>query len=112
MERDPETLASWRSVAGLREPSRDRLRESLDWNESNPREVAATLVEVEPVADSISIFVVEAWVDKPSRLSMNLSRSLQRSAVEVFGFMSTRIRQKSPTPSAMQTHEPKTNVVP
>jgi hypothetical protein len=107
-----ETQRCWPPVAGLREPSRDRLRESSDWNESNPREVAATLDEVEPGADSISIFVAEAWVDKPSRLSMNLSRSLRGSAAEVFGFMSTRNRRKSPTPSAMQTHEPKMNVMP
>jgi hypothetical protein len=112
MERDLETLASWRSVANLHEPSWDRLCGSLDWNESNPGEVAATLEEVEPGADSISIFVAEAQVDKLSRSSTNLSRSLQRSAAEVFGFMSTRNRRKSPTPSAMQTHEPKTNVVP
>jgi hypothetical protein len=30
----------------------------------------------------------------------------------VFGFMSTRNRRKLPAPSATQTHEPKTNVVP
>jgi hypothetical protein len=77
VERDLETLASWRSVAGLRELSWDRLRESLDWNESNPREVAATLDEGEPGADSISIFVAEAWVDKSSRSLTNLSRSLR-----------------------------------
>jgi hypothetical protein len=112
MERDPETLASWRSVAVLHEPSWDRLRGSLDWNESNPGEVAAMLEEVEPGADSISIFVAEAQVDKLSRSSMNLSRSLRRSAAEVFGFMSTRNHRKSPTPYAMQTHEPKMNVVP
>jgi hypothetical protein len=112
MERDPEMLASWRSVISLHEPSWDQLRRSLDWNESNPGEVAATLEEVEPGADSISIFVAEAQVDKLSRSSMNLSRSLRRSVAEVFGFMSTRNRRKSPTPSAMQTHEPKTKVVP
>jgi hypothetical protein len=112
MERDPETLASWRSVAGLHEPSWDRLCGSLDWNESNLGEVAATLKKFEPGADSISIFVAEAQVDKLSRSSTNLSRSLRRFVVEVFGFMSTRNRQKLPTPSAMQAHEPKTNVVP
>jgi hypothetical protein len=38
-ERDPEALASWRSVAGLHEPNWDRLCGSLDWNESNPGEL-------------------------------------------------------------------------
>jgi hypothetical protein len=112
MERDPETLASWRSVAGLHELSWDRLCISLDWNESNPREVAATLDEVNPSAVSASIFVVEVWSSKLSSPSTNLSRSLQGSAAEVLGLMSTRNRRKLPTPSAMQTHEPKTNVVP
>jgi hypothetical protein len=52
-------------VAGLREPNPgDQLRESLDWNESNSREVAATLDEAEPEADSTPIFVAEAQVDK------------------------------------------------
>jgi hypothetical protein len=43
---------------------------------------------------------------------MNLSRLLQGSSAKVFGLMSMRNRQKLPTPSAMQTHEPKSNVVP
>jgi hypothetical protein len=75
-------------------------------------EVATALDEVELGADSILIFVADAWIDRPSRSSMNLSRSLRGSAAGVFGFILTRNRQKSPTPSAMQTHEPKTNVVP
>jgi hypothetical protein len=112
MERDPEMLASWRSVAVLHEPSWDRLCRSLDWNKSNPGEVAATLEEVEPVTDSISVFVVEAQVDKLPGSSTNLSRSLRGSAAEVVGFMLTRNRRKLSTPSAMQTHDPKTNVVP
>jgi hypothetical protein len=112
MERDLEMLGSWRSVASLHEPSWDRLCGSLDWNESNPGEVAAMLEEVEPGADSISIFVAEAHVDKLSRSSTNLSRSLRRSGAEIFGFMSMRNRRKSPTPFAMQTHVPKTKVVP
>jgi hypothetical protein len=99
-------------MAKLRELSWDQLRESLDWNESNPREVATTLDEVKPGADSTSSFVAEAWVDKSSSPSTNLSRSLRGSAAEVFGFMSTRNRRKLPAPSVMQTHEPKTNVVP
>jgi hypothetical protein len=108
MERDPETLASWRSMAGLHEPSWNQLCGSLDWNESNLGEVAAMLEEVEPGADSTSIFVAGAQVDKLSRLLTNLSRSLRRSAAKVFGFMSMRNHQKLPTPSTMQTHEPKT----
>jgi hypothetical protein len=112
MERDPEALASWRLVAGLHEPSWDRLCRSLDWNESNLGEVAAILKEVELGADSISILVAEAWSGKLSSPATNLSRSLQESAAEVFGLMSTRNRRKLPTPSAMQTQEPKTNVVP
>jgi hypothetical protein len=63
-------------VANLHELSWDRLCGSLDWNESNLGEVAATLEEVKRGADSISIFVVEAQVDKLSRSSTNLSRSL------------------------------------
>jgi hypothetical protein len=101
MERDPEMLASWRSVAG--EPSWDQLCRSLDWNKSNPGEVAAILEEVELGAGSILIPVAEAWSGKLSSPSMNLSRSLQESAVEIFGLMSTRNRQKLPTPSATQT---------
>jgi hypothetical protein len=112
MERDPETSASWRSVAGLHEPGWDQLCKSLDWNKSNPGEVTATLEEVEPGADSISICVAEAWSGKLSSPSTNLLRSLRGSAAKVFSFMSTRNRRKLPTPSAMQTHEPKTNVVP
>jgi hypothetical protein len=109
----PEMLASWRSVARLRELNPgDRLCKSLDWNESNLREVGTTLDEAEPGADSTPIFVAEAQVDKSSKSSTNLSRSLRRSVAEVFGFMSTRNHQKLPTPSAMQTHEPKKNVVP
>jgi hypothetical protein len=104
--------ASRRLVAKLRELSRDRLRESLDWNESNPREVTSAPDDVAPGADSTSIFMVEAWIDKSSRSSTNLSMSLQRPAVGVFGFMSTRNRRKLPAPSVMQTHKPKTNVVP
>jgi hypothetical protein len=70
------------------------------------------LGEVELGAGSISILVAEAWSGKLSSPSTNLSRSLQESVAEVFGFMSTRNRQKLPTPFVMQTHEPKTNVVP
>jgi hypothetical protein len=47
-----------------------------------------------------------------SSSSTNLSRPLRGSAARVFGFMSTRNRRKLSAPSAMQTHEPKTNVVP
>jgi hypothetical protein len=86
--------------------------QSLDWNESNPREVAATLDEVEPGAVSTSIFVAEAWSGKLSSPSTNLSRSLRGSAAEVFGLMSTRNQRKLPAPPVMQTHEPKMNVVP
>jgi hypothetical protein len=89
-----------------------RILRFLDWNESDPREVATTLEEVELGADSISIFVAEAQVGKLSRSSTNLSRLLRRSAVEVFGFMSMRNHRKLPTPSATQTHEPKMNIVP
>jgi hypothetical protein len=112
MERDPETLASCKSVAGLHEPSWDRLCRSLGWNESTLGEVAATLGEIELGTGFNSILVVEARSGKLSSPSTNLSRSLQESAAEVFGFMSTRNHRKLPTPSAMQTHEPKTNVVP
>jgi hypothetical protein len=92
MKRDPETLASWRSVAGLHEPSWDRLCRSLDWNESNPGEVAAILKEVELGTDSISILVAEAWSGKLSSPSTTLSRSLRESAAEIFGLMLTRNR--------------------
>jgi hypothetical protein len=84
----------------------------LGWNESNPGEVAATLEEVELGAGSISIPVAEAWSGKLSSPLMNLSRSLQEFAAEIFSLRSTRNRRKLPTPSVMQTHEPKTNVVP
>jgi hypothetical protein len=84
----------------------------LDWNKSNPREVATTMDEVEPGADSISILVAKAQAGKLSKSSMNLSRSLRRSAAGIFGFMSTRNGRKLPTPSAMQTHAPKMNVIP
>jgi hypothetical protein len=98
-------------VAGLHELSWDRLCRSLDWNESNPGEVAATLEEVELAEDSISILVTEAWSGKLSSPSTNLLMSLHESAAEVFGLMSMRNRRKLPTPSAMQTQEPKMNVV-
>jgi hypothetical protein len=111
-ERDSEMPVSWRSVAKLREPSYDRLREFLDWNKSNPRKVAAVPEEVMPEADSTSIFAADAWFERLSRSSTNLSRSLLEPTTEVFGFMSTRNRLKLPAPSAMQTHEPKTNVMP
>jgi hypothetical protein len=68
--------ASQRSVAKLRRPSRDQLRESLDWNESYPRKLVAALDEVAPEADSSSVLVADPWIDKPSRSSTNLSRSL------------------------------------
>jgi hypothetical protein len=92
--------------------SRDQLRESLDWNESNLRKVAATPDEVAPEADSTSVLSADEWIGKSSRSSTNLSRSLRGPAVEVFGLMSMRNQWKLPAPSAMQTHEPKTNVVP
>jgi hypothetical protein len=76
VERDSEISASWRSVAKLRRPSRDRLRESSDWNESNPRKVVAALDEVMPEADSSSFLIADPWMDKSSRSSTNLSRSL------------------------------------
>jgi hypothetical protein len=104
--------ASWRSVAKLHGPNHDRLCESLDWNESNPRKVVAAPDEVVPEADSTSVFAADAWFDRSSRSSTNLSRSLLGPAMEVFGFMSTRNRLRLLAPSAMQTHEPKTNVVP
>jgi hypothetical protein len=104
--------ASWRLVAKLRRLSRDRLRESSDWNKSNPRKVDAAPDEVTPEADSTSILAADAWIDKSSKSSMNLSKSLRGSAAGVFGFMSTRNRRKLPAPSAMQIHEQKTNVVP
>jgi hypothetical protein len=91
-ERDPEISASYRSVAKLRRPSHDRLREPLDWNESNPRKVDAAPDEVAPEADSTSILAADAWIDKLSRSSTNLSRSLRGSTVGVFGFMSMRNR--------------------
>jgi hypothetical protein len=94
-------LASWRSVAKLRGPSHDRLRESLDWNESNLRKVAAAPDEVAPEADSTSVLAVDAWIDKSPRSSTNLSRSLRGPVAGVFDFMSTRNRRKLPTPSAM-----------
>jgi hypothetical protein len=92
--------------------ARDRLCRSLDWNESKPGGIAATPEEVEAGANSISICAAEVWSGKLSSPSTNLSRSLRRSATGVFGFMSTRNRRKLPAPSATQTHEPKTNVVP
>jgi hypothetical protein len=46
-------------MAGLHEPNWDRLCRSLDWNESNLGEVAATLEEVELGADPISILVAD-----------------------------------------------------
>jgi hypothetical protein len=55
VERDSEMLASWRLVAKLRRPSHDWLRESSDWNESNPRKVVAALDEVALEADSSSV---------------------------------------------------------
>jgi hypothetical protein len=87
--------------------SQDRLRKSLDWNR-----VVAALDEVTPEADSISIFAAEAWIDKSSRLSTNVSRLLQGPAMQVFDFMSMRNQRKLPASSAMQTHEPKMKVVP
>jgi hypothetical protein len=111
-ERDSDMSASWRSVAKLRRPSHDWLRESLDWNESNPRKVDAAPDEVASEADSTSILEADAWIDKSSRSSTNLSRLLRGPAAGVFGFMSMRNRRKLPAPSVMQTHEPKTNVVP
>jgi hypothetical protein len=99
-------------VAKSRGPNRDWLRESLDWNESNPSKVAAVLDEVTPEADSTSVLATDAWFDKSSRSSMYMSRLLQELAVEVSGFMSMRNRRKLSAPSAMQTHEPKTNVMP
>jgi hypothetical protein len=99
-------------VAKLRRPSHDRLREFLDWNESNPKKVDAALDEVTLEADSTSILATDAWIDKSSRSSMNLSRLLRGPDAGVFGFMSTRNRWELPAPSTMQTHEPKTNVMP
>jgi hypothetical protein len=112
VERDSEMSASWRSVAKLRRPSHDWLRESLDWNESNPRKVDAAPDEVVPEVDSTSILAMDAWIDKSSRSSTNLSRLLRGPTAGAFGFMSTRNRRKLPAPTTMQTHEPKTNVVP
>jgi hypothetical protein len=89
-ERDSKMSASWRSVAKLHRPSHDRLRESSDWNESNPRKVDAAPDEVTPEAESTSILAADAWIDKSSRSSMNLSRSLRGSTVGAFGFMSMR----------------------
>jgi hypothetical protein len=77
MEGDLEMSAFWRSMAKLQGPSHDWLRESLDWNESNPRKVAAALDEVAPEADSTLVLTADAWIDKSLRSSMNLSRSLQ-----------------------------------
>jgi hypothetical protein len=65
-------LASWRSVAKLRRPSRDRLYES-DWNESNLGKIVAVLDEVTLEADSSSVLVADPRVDKSSRSSTNLS---------------------------------------
>jgi hypothetical protein len=76
VERDSEMSASWRSVAKLRRPSRDRLRESLDWNECNPRKVVAALDEVALEVDSSSVLVADPRIDKSSRSSTKLSRSL------------------------------------
>jgi hypothetical protein len=75
VERDSEMLASWRSVAKLRRPSHDRLHESSDWHEPNPRKVVAVLDEVVLEADS-SVLVADPRIDKSSRSSTNLSRSL------------------------------------
>jgi hypothetical protein len=88
-------------VAKLHKPSHDQQRESSDWNEPNPRKVDAPPDEVTPEADSTSILAADAWIDKSSRSSTNLSRSLQGSAVGIFGFMSTRNQQKLPAPSTM-----------
>jgi hypothetical protein len=68
--------ASWRSVDKLHRLSHDWLRESSDWSESNLRKVVAVLDEVAPEADSSSVLVADPWIDKSSRLSTNLSRSL------------------------------------
>jgi hypothetical protein len=76
VERDLEMLAFWRSVAKLRRPSHDRLRESSDWNEPNPRKVVAALEEVALEADFSSVLVADPRIDKSSRSSTNLSRSL------------------------------------
>jgi hypothetical protein len=112
VEQDPETPASRRLVAGLHEPSCDRPCGSLDWNKSKPGKVVATPEEVEPGADSIPICAAEVWSGKLSSSSTNLLRSLRGSVAKVFGLMSMRNRRKLPAPSAMQTHEPKTKVVP
>jgi hypothetical protein len=112
VERDLEMSASCRSVAKLRRTSHDRLRKSSDWNESNPRKVVAVLDEDALEADSSSVLVADPWIDKSSRSSTNLSRSLLEPATGVFGFMSMRNQRKLPAPSATQTHEPKTNVMP
>jgi hypothetical protein len=59
-ERDSEMSASWRSVAKLHGPSHDRLRESVDWNGSNPRKVVAAPDEVTSDVDSSSVLVADA----------------------------------------------------
>jgi hypothetical protein len=64
------------SVAELRRPSRDRLRKSSDCNESDSSVVVAARGEVALKMDSSSIFLVEPWVEKLSRLSTNSSSSL------------------------------------
>jgi hypothetical protein len=69
-------LASWRSVAKLCRPSHDRLHEPSDWSESNPRKVVAALDEVVLEVDSSSVLVADPRIDKSSRSSTNLSRSL------------------------------------
>jgi hypothetical protein len=56
-------LASWRSVAKLCRLSRDRLHESSDWNESNPKKVVAALDEVVLEADS-SVLVADPRIDR------------------------------------------------
>jgi hypothetical protein len=76
VERDSEMLASWRSVTKLRRPSHNRLHESSNWNESNPRKVIAVLDEVTLEADFSSVHVADPRIDKSSRSSTNLSRSL------------------------------------
>jgi hypothetical protein len=84
----------------------------LNWNESNPSKVVVALDGVTPKADSSSVLVAEPWIDKSSRLSTNSLRLLWKLATGVFGFMSMRNQRKLLAPSVMQTHEPKTNIVP
>jgi hypothetical protein len=113
VERDSELLASWGSVAELRGPSRDRLCKSSDWSESDLSVVVAARGGVALKMDSFSIFLAEPWVNKSSRSSTNSLSSLWKLAARVFGFMTSMVsRRKSPVPSATQTHELKTSVVP